>query len=788
MDHKIVGAPIAGLMFDLAMGADSSGQILPEGWTTADPLLQLADRFSVGLAAPAVGSAAASASGTPAMLRSIFDLVEIEVEGQVLKAPESHFLPPRRLGAGAFLPGQAAGDPARLTRALVAGLDRLAQAVGDLDLRVERCLALMQQYGWCLPAPTHPDLPAISLYDHSRVTAALAACLAETPGEQVEQWLAGQDLDRPVCALVGGDISGIQDFIYTITSKGAASALRGRSLYLQYLTDAVARFVLRRLALTLANLVFAGGGHFFILARAGDEKKIHAIQQEVSQILLAAHGGDLYLALAGVSLAANTLGGKALSAGWSQLSQALRAGKLRKFSELEDDLHRLVFAPRRDQGNRELECSVCGREDRGTTGESQRKKCPQCRDFESLGKDLRRARFLGVARVEEKALPAGRSPQKVADILAALGARYTLFDSLAEVQQQPAAPAAVYYALDDAGLDEGQGAGQVSGRKFLVNVTPLIDDPTELEALRAAGVEDLPGDAEVREGGAVKPFSALEQHAGPPFKRLGILRMDVDGMGKIMSDGLGERANLARLATLSFMINLYFEGVSADLARAYNRGGGKNEDCLDRIYSVYSGGDDLFFAGAWDVMPRLALDIRDHLAEFTGGHPGIHLSGGIALVKGKYPLYQAAEDGETALEAAKARPGKNSLTFLGQSLGWDKFTSVLKEKDRLVELVTAGELPRQVLQRLMGFQLQYEEKKKEVLSRGEELNKAGQEQILWGPWNWRSAYYLRRLKPKSEQAKNYAQKLAEKLEQEQFGQIEWIGFAARWADLETRND
>ena len=71
---------------------------------------------------------------------------------------------------------------------------------------------------------------------------------------------------KPVALLIGGDISGIQKFIYTIASKKAAKTLRGRSFYLQLLTEAVLRFVLGELELPYTNVIYAGGGHFFLLA------------------------------------------------------------------------------------------------------------------------------------------------------------------------------------------------------------------------------------------------------------------------------------------------------------------------------------------------------------------------------------------------------------------------------------------------------------------------------------------------------------------------------------------
>ena len=86
--------------------------------------------------------------------------------------------------------------------------------------------------------------------------------------------------------LVGGDISGVQNFIYTITARGAAPTLRGRSFYLQIVTEALARYLLRRLDLPVTNLIYAGGGSFFLLARPGDGERLPRLQQEISRILL----------------------------------------------------------------------------------------------------------------------------------------------------------------------------------------------------------------------------------------------------------------------------------------------------------------------------------------------------------------------------------------------------------------------------------------------------------------------------------------------------------------------
>ena len=106
------------------------------------------------------------------------------------------------------------------------------------------------------------------LYDFLRTTAAIADCIARE--ELCEADIDAQLMDDPpeqdLCILLKGDISGIQSFLYQVLSDGAARQLRGRSFYLQLLTEVIAHWVLRQLGLPIVNLLLASGGHFYILA------------------------------------------------------------------------------------------------------------------------------------------------------------------------------------------------------------------------------------------------------------------------------------------------------------------------------------------------------------------------------------------------------------------------------------------------------------------------------------------------------------------------------------------
>jgi CRISPR-associated protein Csm1 len=651
-------------------------------------------------------------------------------------------------------------------------------------------LKLMQQYTWCIPSAYYKAQPDISLYDHSRMTAALAACLVELAEAEVTALLQEPAQHRSVALLVGGDISGVQKFIYTITSRGATGGLRGRSMYLSLLTEIVARYTLDRLGLPLTNLIYAGGGHFYLLAPPGGQEKLLAAQQYVSRVLLHHHGGDLYLAVASEMLHADEFQGKDFSERWRGLTQKLQLVKQRQFSELGQEMAGLLFEPQEHGGNEEKLCAVCQREHAEAEKEepdnpASPTKCPVCWGFEELGNALRQAHYLRLDEAKATPLPDKIAPaggwQK---ILAHFGYEVELSESL-----PPANPQAIrrhLLALTGEALERLEArAGQVVGRHLLVNVTPALTQ-AEYDQFRRAGLEDLPKRFNP-EKPPIKTFEVMaEQSRG--IKRLGILRMDVDNLGQMFSQGLGEKATLSRVATLSFAMSLFFEGWVAQIAAGVNDEAAKDDPKRAKLkgllYSIYSGGDDLFIVGAWDLLPRLAERINQDLAIYTGGHPGIHASGGIALAGSKYPLYQAAEDAHEAEQAAKTShyngQSKNALNFLEQTIPWARFEEVKQRQKMLAGLVQAKKAPMALLRRLNQLYAEYAEANRKLARQGQT------EKVYWGPWHWHSAYSLGRLADRHKEAREEIKQLRDELSLENFKNIEWVGLAARWAELLER--
>jgi len=292
-------------------------------------------------------------------------------------------------------------------------------------------------------------------------------------------------------------------------------------------------------------------------------------------------------------------------------------------------------------------------------------------------------------------------------------------------------------------------------RKLFVSVTPEIE-------------------------GRVASHDELAQ-ASRGIDRLGILRMDVDDLGRVFREGLGRSASLSRMATLSMAISLYFDGYVETLAEAAN-----SDDGPDRVYSIYSGGDDLFFVGAWDAMTQLARQISAEFAAYTGYHERMHVSGGLVLVDGHYPLYRAAEEARRAEEASKQLPGKNAFTFLGQTVKWDTFTQVADLAMRLDALVSNGSAPRSLLRLLIKAQQQHDDLMLQRAREGLDRPVGGAPQGYYGPWIPRLEYALARMRERYGDLAVPLQELSKSLRQDRYESIAWIGLAARWAELLNR--
>ena len=596
-------------------------------------------------------------------------------------------------------------------------------------------VALLRKYTARMPSSTpwgqrkERSVPDISLYDHLRTTAAIAACIGRelTEVEEVEAQLGSRkDPERKICALIKGDISGIQNFLYEIPSDGAARQLRGRSFYIQLLTEVIAHYVLRTFDLPITNLILSSGGHFYILAPYTEtQTELDALSQSISEKLWTLHRGDIACLLASTSITTGDFAPTHFPDKWTDISTAAYPRKQRKWSELG---HQAMFE---------------------NLFEPSPKKSEDWK-FDTLGRKLPKAAFLVTFEVPEQPIPETPDWQST---LRAFGSEVHI---CTQTDATPTAPVGTkrvtVYTLGDRDFLKDTAKFQWQG-------LPVSYDFTTLPQVIAHHPD-----------GGVADYDALA-NASKGAKWLGALRMDVDDLGSVFSTQKIGNATLSRLATLSDALRLFFEGYVPELCRAYNA-----KQPQEILELIYAGGDDLFLVGGWSALPEIAKKLRSEFRDFvTGNH--VTLSGGIAIEHKKYPLYQFAEQSGEAekdakrlsrLNAAGKPVKKNAISFLRMPLSWEDFDYVSKWHQTFLGVLTTDRpLPHGMLTR---------------------LNQIYSPQDLKGNrWAWRSLYYFSRLEDRYRTHHDFIEDLRRELNQASPACLrKFIGVVTRWTALKIR--
>ena len=105
------------------------------------------------------------------------------------------------------------------------------------------------------------------------------------------------------------DISGIQNFIYTVGESGVLKGLRARSFYLEIMMEHVVDELLEKLALSRANLIYTGGGHCYMLLPNTEHVKneIADYEKELNAWMMRQFDTALYVASGYAPVSANEL-------------------------------------------------------------------------------------------------------------------------------------------------------------------------------------------------------------------------------------------------------------------------------------------------------------------------------------------------------------------------------------------------------------------------------------------------------------------------------------------------
>jgi CRISPR-associated protein Csm1 len=578
--------------------------------------------------------------------------------------------------------------------------------------------------------------PAVSLFDLARLRAALAQALY-SGGLAPEAMLAAVKGQGRPFSMIAGDLSGLQSFLYRGQSDRAIRALKGRSFYLQHLSEHLARRVCRELGWTPLAEVLCGGGRFYLVGPAGPD--LDPVRRAIEKDLLQAFAGELTLSLGSAEFGAKALATSGGMAGtlFIEVNQDLERRKHNRFAALAtaNDSgagYEAVFGAYGQGG----QCGTCGRDQKEFTA-----SCPYCDYFIELGSQLRKASFL----IEHEP---PRRPE-----LRALGVEVVAVESLSSGDEKEIAGANRVVGLNSFSVD-----GLVKAARKTANSYAQIG--TRLQAVAT------PFDPKDE---TVVPFEMIARSSPRGEKnRLMVVRADVDNLGKLFSD----QVNLAHLVCLSRTITDYFAG----------RVTGLLADMADKkqIYLVYAGGDDLFLVGAWEPAIDAAHQVAEQFDAFTNKQH--HVSAGLALVRIKYPLSKAAElagaaeHQAKAMENAEGKQTKNAVALL----------EVRVIADKVADRVKGGEA-RGLVRRLWEVWFAYQEQRQRLMRNlphlAEKKNRSALDaQARWQRWRWLLVYSLRQELKSSEGV--------DSLEKAIFtpGNELYLGVVARLAELATRSE
>lgn len=529
------------------------------------------------------------------------------------------------------------------------------------QISINQLLQILEEGFSYVPSSTNrAEVCDISLYVHSKITSAVASCMKLYFDEQQIQdykkycFNSGSKIFRneKIYLLVSGDISGIQDFIYTIPSKGALKTLRGRSLYIDLLLEEFIDEYLEQIGLSRANVLYSGGGPFYILAPNIEDikKSIDKLQAKMNRWLMENIGINLYLAIGTAECSANNLmKSEAQGNLFAIVNKKLKDDKTIRYSKDEDFLEH-IFNVEKEKDTAKKECNICHNlvDKLWKYNSDEEIACEFCLNLYKLGQDILTQDLVFVI-----------SEEKIDGGIKIFGKDKDLY----------------MYAvnIEDIDMFKGKILRIYSKNNLLENDLAirlyLADYSAKNENDEVMTFDDL-----------AKSSCKIDKG----IKRLGVLRLDVDDLGIAFSSGFVSDkdkiednlryATLSRYADLSKDISMFFKVAinkicAGDLIgcvdfeeKAFNILGIAKAQ-KRKVNIIYAGGDDLFLVGAWDEVLEVAIDINRAFKQFTNGR--LTLSAGMAMFSPTYPISKMAEIAGLLVQMSKNRKDKNSIALFG---------------------------------------------------------------------------------------------------------------------------
>jgi len=368
-----------------------------------------------------------------------------------------------------------------------------------------KILGFLKKYFSFIPAIDQENAAYISVYDYVKYLLSLLSIRYSCSNEEI-------DKDYPLM-LVGGDLSGIQSFIYNVSSTGALNLVRGRSFYLDVLCKVVANKIVEKIGLLTENIIYADGGGFCIIGantvKARNEIKNY--MNELNSWLFNNYGTVLYFGWGIVEMKPEDLHSNDNWV-WERLSRQLELSKKTKFDYMLEEVFKYE-SPKKE------ECYACKKSTDKVYLDTltEVELCLSCKQLADLGRLLAKADMVVLKEPEKR----NGSMQGTVDICVC-----NMCYIIEKVQKER--------------NEESYDAG----------TREEIEVPYIWESKDSKGVSTMEEFAKASEGA----------------KKIGVLRMDVDDFGSTISQD-----SILKKMVLSQRMNKFFKKYINALCKDKNR-------------------------------------------------------------------------------------------------------------------------------------------------------------------------------------------------------------------------
>jgi CRISPR-associated protein Csm1 len=521
---------------------------------------------------------------------------------------------------------------------------------------------LLERYCWCIPVSR--EAPDINLYQHLKLSAAFTGALyLYHRGSETETIPALDADDKQAFRFIQGDLSGIQKYIFDLkTTKDSAKLLRARSFQIWTLGEIIAEYIIKQIDISVGkagisreSIITSAGGKFLLLAPNNREviDILPKLRLKIESFFLREFAGRIAFILSDTPASGGDLRKGTIQDLLNAIGMKGDEAKQKKMQAVlrDQDQSRILeqlYNDLHDKG----ECDWCETLPANSIEDDGKKICNNCKSLIDIGGKLVKAdKYKIVFNTDELS-----SFAKMVDLVPKNDSRY--FGYLTEYEAGFPLMSLPYAAPRKARKD---------------------DDTVELYK-----------------------FDDIAKKATGGNKKLAMFKADIDNLGLIFAlpwgDGTEGKVSFSRYAQLSRQIHYFFTAFISWYIK-------DQEDYKDKIYTVFSGGDDLCVLGPWDEVMRFASDFQKKLSEFTGGkskepseftrgNPSVTLSGGIALAAPHLPVRAIAEMAEEALKKAKRRQGKdkkgetipvkNAVSVFDVIVDWKEYEKSLKEDAKAI--------------------------------------------------------------------------------------------------------